>query len=249
VRLGGDYREIMLTESRRGLAEAVATARQVAPTAVVEDRVIEGFPVPVLREESRQASMLALGDRGYGGVSGLILGSVASAMAGRAACPIVLVRAADEATDAAVVERTRPVVVGVDGSPHSDAAVAFAFESASRWRVSLVALHSLGDLLIDAAAAALLDWAAIEAEERRLLSERISGWTGKYPDVAVELVMTRDRPAAALVDQSRTADMVVVGSRGRGAAMGLLLGSVSHAVLHKAHCPVAVVRGEADEEQ
>jgi nucleotide-binding universal stress UspA family protein len=170
-------------------------------------------------------------------------------MAGRAACPVVLVRAAEEVTEAAVVERTRPVVVGVDGSPRSDAAVAFAFETASNWGVPLVAVHSWGDLLVDPAASLLLDWAEIEAEERRLLSERISGWTGKYPDVAVELTVTRDRPAALLVDRSRTADLVVVGSRGRGAAVGLLMGSVSHAVLHRAHCPVAVVRGEADEEQ
>jgi nucleotide-binding universal stress UspA family protein len=80
-----------------------------------------------------------------------------------------------------------------------------------------------------------------------VLAERLAGWGEKYPDVRVQRVVTRDRPARALVDESRRAQLVVVGSRGRGAAAGLLLGSVSHAVLYRAHCSVAVVRPPAED--
>jgi nucleotide-binding universal stress UspA family protein len=187
--------------------------------------------------------MVVLGDRGYGGVSGLLLGSVAAAMAAKADCPVVLVRTEEGAP---VEDRTRPVVVGVDGSPVSEAALAFAFEEASMRGVPLVALHTWWDLLIDATAAPLFDWDAVESDEQQMLAERLAGWGEKYPDVHVERLVTRDRPARALVDESRRAQLVVVGSRGRGAGAALVLGSVSHAVLHKSHCSVAVVRAPAE---
>jgi nucleotide-binding universal stress UspA family protein len=244
VRLGADYRDIMLEEARRQLAEAVAVAEETVAGIAVEQELVVGYPIPVLREESRRAQVLVLGDRGHGALSELLVGSVAAAMAARAACPVVLVRADD---DAPLDDSSRPVVVGVDGSPTSDAAVGFAFESASLRGVPLVAVHSWGDVLVDPAAAMLLDWAELEADEQRMLAEWLAPWIEKYPGVPVEPVVTRERPAAALVEQSRRAQLVVVGSRGRGAAAGLLLGSVSHAVLHKARCSVGVVRAGVDE--
>jgi len=75
-----------------------------------------------------------------------------------------------------------------------------------------------------------------------VLAERLAGWGAKYPDVPVRRSVVRKQPAEALVNASEKAQLVVVGSRGRGNAAGLLLGSVSHAVLHRSHCPVAVVR-------
>jgi nucleotide-binding universal stress UspA family protein len=77
-----------------------------------------------------------------------------------------------------------------------------------------------------------------------VLAERLAGWGEKYPDVRVQRLVMRDRPSRALVEQSMRAQLVVVGTRGRGGIAGLLLGSVSHAVLQRAHCPVAVVRPE-----
>jgi nucleotide-binding universal stress UspA family protein len=90
-----------------------------------------------------------------------------------------------------------------------------------------------------------VDWKEVEADERRILDDRLAGWTVKYPEVAVERVVVRASPAGTLVGRSRAAGLVVVGSRGRGSARGLLLGSVSQAVLHHAHAPVAVVPTEA----
>jgi nucleotide-binding universal stress UspA family protein len=241
VGLGSDYREIMLKAARRQLAEAVAVAGETAGVEV-EQQLVVGFPIPVLAAESRRAQLVVLGDRGYGGVSGLLVGSVSVAMVSRAECPVVLVRRQE---DDSVEDRERPVVVGVDGSELSEAAVAFAFDAASRRGVPLVAVHAWWDQVLDRVVP-LLDWDLIETEEREVLAERLAGWGAKYPDVAVERLVTPDRPARALVEESRSAQLVVVGSHGRGAAAGLLLGSVSHAVLHRAHCSVAVVRPPAE---
>jgi nucleotide-binding universal stress UspA family protein len=246
VGLGADYREIMLGVSRRQLAEAAAVAEEVAPGNPVEPQLIVGYPIPVLREESRRSQLVVLGDRGYGGVSGLLLGSVSAAMAAKAECPVVLVRTQEGQP---VEDRSRSVVVGVDGSPVSEAALAFAFDAASVRGVPLVAVHAWRDPLVDPALALVLDRDAIESDERQVLAEWLAGWGQKYPDVHVDRVVTRDRPAHALVAESHRAQLVVVGSRGRGAAAGLLLGSVSHAVLHKAHCSVAVVRPPEEKER
>jgi nucleotide-binding universal stress UspA family protein len=93
--------------------------------------------------------------------------------------------------------------------------------------------------------APLVDWDAAEADEHAVLAERLAGWTQTYPDVPVRRLVVRDRPARALVQESGRAQLVVAGSRGRGGLRGMLLGSVSQALLHHAHCPVAVVRQSA----
>jgi nucleotide-binding universal stress UspA family protein len=236
--LGVDYRAVLRDVVVGHLAAAGAEALQAAPGLEVEQVEVTGYPEPVLQAESARAEMVVLGDRGLGGFTGLLIGSVAVAVTARASCPVVVVRGPEP-------DRTpqlEPVVVGVDGSPTSEAAVAFAFEEASLRHVPLVAVHVWRDLLVDPTMAPLLDWDAIEADEREVLAERLAGWSQKYPDVSVRRLVVRDRPAGALVEESGRAQLVVVGSRGRGGFQGLLLGSVSQALLHHAHCPVAVVR-------
>jgi nucleotide-binding universal stress UspA family protein len=236
IGLGKSYRDIMLDQARRFLAEAVEVAERAADGLAVEQQLIVGLPIPVLTAESTRAQLVVIGDRGLGGGTGMMLGSVAIALAGHAESPVVVVRGDDEDPDPSA-----PVVVGVDGSPVSEPAVAFAYEAAAARGVPLVAVHTWPALLVDPLAARVLDFDAIEADERRVLA----GWTEKYPDVRVQRVVLRDRAANALVEQSRSAQLIVVGSRGRGGFAGLLLGSVSHAVLHRAHCPVAVIRPDA----
>jgi nucleotide-binding universal stress UspA family protein len=242
--VGDDPHEVMLEAARRQLADAAAVAAEVMPSDQVEPHLVEGFPIPVLRAESHDAQLLVLGDRGYGAISGLLLGSVAAAMAAHAGCPVVLVRSEEGAP---VEDRSRPVVVGVDGSPLSEAALAFAYEQASARGVPLVAVHTWRDLVLDSEIVPILDAAAAEAAAQEVLAERLAGWEEKYPDVRVQRVVKRDRPAHALVEESRRAQLVVVGSRGRGGATGMVLGSVSHAVLHRSHCSVAVVRPTSPE--
>jgi nucleotide-binding universal stress UspA family protein len=163
-------------------------------------------------------------------------------MATRANCPVVIVRGAHAEEDDG---SPRPVVLGVDGSATSEAATEFAFAAATARDVPLVAVHTWWDPVIGPTVAKLIDVEAIDADERRRLVERLAGWTAKYPDVAVETVVSRDFPARVLLRQAAQAQLVVVGSRGHGELAGLFLGSVSNALVHRAPCPVAVVRPDA----
>jgi nucleotide-binding universal stress UspA family protein len=240
IKMGSSYRDILLDQARRQLAEAVGSAERAVDGLEVEQQLIVGFPIPVLTAESRLAQLVVIGDRGLGGVTGLLLGSVATALSAHAVSPLVVVRE-DEDPDPSA-----PIVVGVDGSPLSEAALAYAFEAAAAREVPLVAVHTWWDLFVDPVLEPLLDWDAIESDEHRTLAERLAGWSEKYPDMPVQRIVRRERPAHALVELSHRAQLVVVGSRGRGGVTGLLLGSVSHAVLHRARCPVAVVRPGAE---
>jgi len=243
--LGVDYRAVLRDVVLGHLATAAADARQVAPELDIEQVEVTGYPVPVLLGESAHAEIVVLGDRGLGGFTGLLIGSVAVEVTAHASCPVIVVRGSEPDRTG---PRPEPVVVGVDGSPTSEAATAFAFEAASLRRVPLVAVHVWRDVLVDATMAPLLDWEVIDSDEREVLAERLAGWTEKYPDVPVRRLVARDRPARALVEESGRAQLVVVGSRGRGGFHGLLLGSVSQALLHNAHCPVAVVRSPRGDE-
>ena len=104
------------------------------------------------------------------------------------------------------------------------------------------------DNVEEAAAAAIwtVDWASFAREEQALVAESLAGWQEKYPDVAVRRHSVRGLPVEALVRQSKDACLVVVGTRGRGGFGGLLLGSVSQGVMHRAQCPVAIVHGQRD---
>jgi nucleotide-binding universal stress UspA family protein len=240
--LGVDYRQILRNAAEEQLDTAARAATAVAPGLDVEQVPVQGFPEPVLQDESADAALVVLGDRGLGGFTGLLIGSVAVALTAQAGCPVVVVRGPEPDT---TVPRTGPVVVGVAGSPASDAALAFAFEAAALRGVPLVAVHTWRDLLVEATMAPFLDFDAIAADEREVLAERLAGWGEKYPDVSVRRLVLRDQPARALVQESAAAQLVVVGSRGHGGLAGMLLGSVCHAVLHHAHCPVTVVRPPA----
>ncbi len=235
---------VYVAEERREaelvLDAAVAYVRGLAADVEVRPALEVGSPAVVLLAQAAGAEMVVVGSRGRGGFTGLLTGSVAAALAAHASCPVVVVRGPGSHPAS-----RRPVVVGVDASPTSDAAVAFAFAAAAARRVPLVAVHAW-DLPVDPTMAPLLDFDAVDGEERTALAERVAGWAEKYPDVSVRPLVVRDRPARVLVAESDRAQLVVVGSRGHGGVRGMLLGSVSQALLHHAPCPVAVVRAVGD---
>jgi nucleotide-binding universal stress UspA family protein len=227
----------MRSAAERILAEAVTEAEKAVPGVHVTKVLVDGFPAPVLLAESRDAVMLVIGDRGLGGFGSLVLGSVALHTTAHAACPVLVVRG---------TERTSgPVVVGVDGSAGSAAAIGFAVEEAARRKTDLVAVHAWGaadsigqsDLL-----PLVTEPGSLQSEEQRVLSESLAGWSQRYPEVTIEPELVHRHPGAALIERSQTAQLVVTGARGRGGFAGLLLGSVSQTVIHHADCPVAVAR-------
>lgn len=224
------------------LSEAESRARAVAPGIEVGSAVLAGDPLRVLAGLSRSASLVAVGSRGLGGLGGLLLGSVAVHLAAHADCPVMVVRGTPNPSG--------PVVVGVDGSPASRSAVEFAFTEASLAGVDLVAAHIWSEWSVpprppeDESLAYARKPGALRDEEEALLAEALSGLGEKYPDVRVERRALRGRTREELISASRNARLLVVGARGRGGFSGLLLGSVSQAVLHHAQCPVVVARRE-----
>lgn len=236
---GGTYRDASIRNARQRVGTAAMAASQVAPDVEITHDVRTGFPTEVLVAESREAQMVVVGNRGMGGFTELLTGSVAIALAAHAVCPVVVVR---NERPGKPTPLEGPVVVGVAGSPTSEAAIAFAYEAADARRAPLVAVHTWQDLYVEPMTAPLLDWEMFETVEHSLLAECLAGWGEKFPNVAVRRVVTRDRAAHTLIEESAAAQLVVVGSRGRGTVTGLVLGSVSHALLHHARCPVAVVR-------
>jgi nucleotide-binding universal stress UspA family protein len=223
------------------IEKAVETARKIAPGLQVSHAVVEGNPSQVLIDYSREAKVIVLGSRGLGGIKGMVLGSVSAAVASHAYCPVVVTR---EDTDD--LEQSGPVVVGIDGSEISAKATEWAFAEASARGTTLVAVHTWMDPQVQAAAAGIAlteeDWKQLEEQQLQTLSERLAGFSSRYPDVTVERVVTRDRAVRALVEQADGAQLVVVGSHGRGGFTGMVLGSTSRALLQASPCPVMVVR-------
>ncbi len=133
-----------------------------------------------------------------------------------------------------------PVLVGIDGSPASESAAAVAFDEASRRRVGLVVLHAWSD--VDVLEWPDLDWPAAQSISERMLADRLVRWQEQYPDVKVRRIVTRDQPTRQLIAHSAEAQLLVVGSRGRGGFDDMLVGSVSEAVALLAKTPVIVTR-------
>ncbi|WP_129337009.1 universal stress protein [Cellulomonas endophytica] len=225
----------VLTEGERLVHDL---APDVPTTTALDLR--ESVPAGLVAESSA-AELLVVGSRGRGGFAGLLLGSVSTAVVAHAHCPVAVVRLPDGPPQTA----RGPVVVGVDGSPLSEQAIALAFDRASRLACPLVAVHAWDLPTIVGPTPA---WTPDEVEELRtaekaLMAESLAGHSERYPDVEVRAQVARGSAASVLLGAAHDAALLVVGSRGRGGFRGLLLGSVSQAVIHHATCPVLVVRG------
>jgi nucleotide-binding universal stress UspA family protein len=225
---------------------AVDVVRTMAPEVETTPHSVTGFAASTLVAASKIAGTLVVGSHGRSALPSALLGSVSQQVAIHSSCPAVVVRENGAPDDAG----SGHVVVGVDGSEASEPALGYGFAYAASTGRSLVAVHtwwweplegiSLGEPWMG-------DWTEIASQEEALVSESLAGWSERYPDVPVRSHIVRGDPVVELLDQSRGACLLVVGSRGRGGFIGLLLGSVSRRVLKRATSPVAVVRSaEAD---
>jgi nucleotide-binding universal stress UspA family protein len=219
--------------------EVELTARELVAqwpdvTLTVERHV--GPVVPMLVESARAGSMLVVGSHGHGLAGEVLLGSVSQGAARHAGVPVVVVRPAQN-------PESGRIVVGVDGSEASNHAVRFACETARvtgdkvivmrSWHPTAVAVDHYGYQ------PPLRDETMAHAEAA--LGRTVDQARTDHPHVDIEAELTSAAAGRELVDASANASMLVVGSRGLGAVAGVLMGSVSQHVLHKAHCPVAVI--------
>jgi nucleotide-binding universal stress UspA family protein len=221
------------------IEEAVEVASRAAHGVRVEQAVLDSAPVPMLVGLSKEAQLVVVGRRGGGRLHGIPLGSVSAGLLHHGHSPVAVIHIE---ADSPPHRGPAPVVVGIDGSAASELATAIAFDEAS-WRgVDLVALHAWCDS--DVFGIHTLEWAAVEASAHETLAERLAGWQERYPDVTVHSVVVLDRAAQHLLEQAERAQLVVVGSHGRGGFAGMLLGSVGTAVAQAARAPVIVARRE-----
>ncbi len=224
------------------VAHAALAVREVMPEVRVTTEVSSEHPARMLLRHSATAYLVAVGARGTGGFAAHV-GSIMLSVISHAEGPVVVVRG-----EPATPTRPRtsgPVVVGVDGGPVSEAAVAAAFEEASERGAELVAVHAWSDLPFGTFVGDPYTWfptSDIEVNEEAILAERLAGWQEKYPDVSVRRHISIADPAPQLQHWSESAQLIVVGSHGRGSFRGLLLGSVSNSLVQHSHCPVMVVR-------
>jgi nucleotide-binding universal stress UspA family protein len=203
----------------------------------VRTEVRYSHPVDALVDASTQARMIVVGSHGKGALGRLLLGSVSRGVVDHAHCPVAVIHA-DQASTA--VDGKAPVLLGVDGSPASEAAIAWAFDEASRRGVGLIAMHAWSDVAVFPILG--MDWRTYQNEAEELLAERLAGWRERYPDVHVIRRLVCDTPARWLLEESRHVQLVVLGSHGRGGFGGMHLGAVSSAVAQSAKVPVIVVR-------
>lgn len=222
----------------RVVDRALVRIEHAAAPVDASGEVVEGNPAAELIGRAAAAEQVVLGSASSGGLARIVFGSVAAEVAAHAPCPAVVVRGGQ-------VDRYE-VVVGVNAPDRSHRALEYAFHHAARHGGRVHAVHAADDRGAPLPLSRVSARAPVVPDQdltaRELLAEAVAPWALKYPAVEVEITVVDASAAWTLVQMSRDAALVVVGSRGRGRFTGLLLGSVSQALLRHADCPVAVVR-------
>jgi nucleotide-binding universal stress UspA family protein len=231
----------MVTEHCQGVLDAATEAvAAMDPSVRVSTAIYQGSAARALVAESSGADSLVVGSRGRRAIPAALIGATSLDVVTHAHCPVVVVRSALDPSRA-----EGPVVVGVEGSDASEAAIGYAFEHASSRRRPLTVVHAWQFEYVEGVipARSSVDLNVTVSEETRALTEQtVARWSEKYPHVSVTTSVVAAHPVDALLDASKEASLLVVGSRGRGPIRAALLGSVGHGVLRAAGCPVAVVR-------
>jgi nucleotide-binding universal stress UspA family protein len=217
------------------LAEADRVATSYKGLRVVPVTVV-GDPATTLVDESERATLVVVGSRGPNASRGLF-GSVSARVAAHAKAPVMVVR---PSTPGDTVRLRKGILVGVDGSAGAQAALDFAFAEAALRGTDLTALYAWTLPPVDNAGVHA-DPTPDQPQAERMLAEALAGWQEKYPTVAVHRRAVHSRePLSTLRAESSASELVVVGSRGHGAVLGPLLGSVSHGLVRHSPVPVAV---------
>ena len=214
-------------EALERLERVVRRAHELHDDLDVTGEIVEGNAAYVLAQASKEAALVVVGARGESApVTVRLLGGVCDQVTAYASGPIAVIPDEEHACP------DGPVVLGVDESPEARAAMWFAFQSAAERGVPVVAIHAWQDR----------DSREIVARVTDIVDGMLTEARAEYPEVPVEVRVIHGKPHHELVQASKEAGLVVVGSRGIGGFTGLLLGSTSKRVLRDSHCPVVVTR-------
>ncbi|MEV2273483.1 universal stress protein [Nonomuraea africana] len=235
--VGGRYASVA-TWMREGATTVVTAglerAHREEPGIVVDSALLPGDPRAALIAAAEEAELLVVGNHGLGRVRGMLVGSVAYGVAGHAPCDVVVVRQVP-------VSPLGEVVVGLDGVRTAESVLRFAFTEASLRGVRLRIVHARPGMDVSGFETAPHEPGDEKSDIERL-REVLNGWRQRHQDVVVVDDIVKGHPAEVLKQAGERADLLVVGSRGRGGFAGLVLGSISQAMLHQAPCPLAIVR-------
>ncbi|MFD7006187.1 universal stress protein [Rhodococcus jostii] len=229
-------------KNRLAVAAEIAVRTVPGQSLDLHTTLCTGTPAGELLERAQSAAMVVVGSNRQGIIEGGFLGSVSAAVATHAPCPVAIIH---DLPDSEVTRLEGPVVVGVDGSAHSEPAISMAFAEAGLRQCELVAVHAWSDVDLPVPHGevdGVSGWKQIVAQETALLSESLAGRAEDFPDVKVRTMVVMDRPVRNLREQADNARLLVVGSRGRGGFTSMLLGSTSRALMHSVRCPLLVVR-------
>ncbi len=227
-------------EARTVIADAIRVVEDTVRAdhrPEIDSELVCAAPVPTLIDLSKEEYMVVVGCRGQSAPERILLGSVSTGLVHHAHCPVAVIH---EESPIPLGSSQLPVLVGIDGSGASELATGIAFDEASFRGVDLLALHAWTDS--DTSGVLSREWSALQSRAAEILAERLAGWQERYPDVTVHRRLVFDRPARHLLEESESAQLVVVGSHGRGGFPGMSLGSVGAAVAHAARIPVIVAR-------
>jgi nucleotide-binding universal stress UspA family protein len=216
--------------------DGVRLARQTAPGLDVRPLLVKGTPPGAILEASADAALTVIGARGSGGFDKLPIGSTAVHVPAHADRPVIVVPAHER-------RRSPRIVVGIDGSPASEAALRFALQEAGLHGATVTLVCAWWDpaALPSPERLPFTDPEAIKKQAEARFAAKVEPCLADYPDVAVERSFVRERAQDVLADNARDAMLLVVGDRGIGSSPRTLLGAVTRLVLHEAPSPVAVV--------
>ena len=249
--LDGGYAALDDSSIQSGAKAVLMDAKQrVADLGLtVTASVTTGDPAGVLVELSKDYGLAVVGTRGRGGFTERLLGTVSSALPAHARCPVVVVPHREAGVpDASEIRRAagkvRRIIVGVDGSPTAEAALKLAVQQAKVWDAELVAVAGVPV----GSGAGVLAWLPAQIDHEQVLADVKAGLDSivdrheaTADGLKIKRIVLDGTGAELLTEFSAAADLLVVGSRGRGGFRGLLLGSTSQAVLHHSACPVLVI--------
>lgn len=228
--VGREIADAVFAEARRRLR--TRGRRELEVGAVAR----HGSPRRMLLREASRTRGLVVGRVGAGQFAELTLGSTSLASATHARIPVTVVPRSWRPRR----QGERSITLGVDDSPRCHAAIEYAFATASRQGARIVAVFAVRRPEPVVTKEQAID-ADGDVEAKRIVSEQLSEWRSKFPEVEVTEVVAAGHAAAVIKQHATDADLVVIGGRGQGTVTGMLLGSIARAVLQHVDRPIAVV--------